>query len=106
MIDTAAETLLGAAQALRHPALARNGRPAHIATLHRLFTKGARASDGTRVRLEFIRCPSGRRTSVEAIQRFCERLTAGAGMATASSTAAHRRQETRVDAELDALGIK
>jgi hypothetical protein len=108
VIDVTTETLLEPRQALKHPALrGRDGRDGHIAKLHRLFEKGVRATDGTQVRLEYVRCPSGKKTSVQAIERFVERLTASAGASgTVSTSAAARRQAARVDAELDALGIR
>ena len=37
-----------------------------------MFEKGALAVDGTRVRLEKIRCPGGWRTSTESIERLVE----------------------------------
>jgi hypothetical protein len=109
VIDVNTETLLEPRQALKHPALrARDGGDGHIAKLHRLFQKGVKAADGTCLHLEYVRCPSGKKTSVEAIARFVERLTLGAGAARpgAMTTAAVRRQQQRADAELDRLGIK
>jgi hypothetical protein len=106
VIDITTETIVEPREALKHPALRRrDGRDGHIAKLHRLFQRGVLAQDGTRVRLEYVQLPSGRKTSVEAIARFVERLTVGAGASPAPTNAARRRAAARVDAELDRAGI-
>src|SRR4051812_26540119 len=74
-IDVEAETLLTPNEALQHPALrkAKNKRP-HVSMFYRLCDNGARARDGSRVRLEFVIVPGGRRTSAQAIERLVHRL--------------------------------
>ncbi|HEY1683701.1 MAG TPA: hypothetical protein VGG19_02975 [Tepidisphaeraceae bacterium] len=74
-IDIFHEELLSLTQACHEPALRRtDGRPRDVSVLYRHIKQGARANDGTRVRLETIRTPSGLRTSREAIARFIARL--------------------------------
>jgi hypothetical protein len=53
-------------------------KPVHPATPYRWATRGVRAADGTVVRLETIRVGGVLYTSCEALQRFCDRLSAGA----------------------------
>jgi hypothetical protein len=55
----------------------RGGKRPHVATLYRWAKDGVLADDGTVVVLETIRVGRTLCTSDEAIQRFCERLTAG-----------------------------
>lgn len=110
MINIESETLLSPSQAAKHVAIRNaDGRPAHIAKVYRLFEHGTLAADGTRVKLEYVVVPGGRRTSAEAIERLVARLTnssRGAASAPAYTTAARRRQAARVDADLDAAGIR
>jgi hypothetical protein len=75
MIDLSKE------QPLRIPELAklagrgRGGRPINFSTIWRWILKGCRAHDGTLVQLEAIKVGGHLCSSVEAFQRFCERLT-------------------------------
>jgi hypothetical protein len=52
----------------------RAGRRPDVATVFRFFSRGARALDGSRVRLEWARIPAGRATTQAAIDRFLRRL--------------------------------
>lgn len=70
MINALSETLLTLREAAALPPFRRFGRPVHVATLWRWRSRGARAVDGSRVRLETLRLPDGVRTSVQAIERF------------------------------------
>jgi hypothetical protein len=72
MIDIYVEDLIDLHNAchqtvFRHP---KTGRPAHISSIYRYILRGGKAANGTRVRLEVIKAPSGLRTSKQAIQRF------------------------------------
>ena len=71
MIDIATETVLTLAAAARLRPPSRRGRPTHPSTLARWALRGLRGT-----RLEVIRIGGQMYTSVEAIQRFAERLTA------------------------------
>lgn len=111
MIDVESETLLTPRQALAHPAL-RNaqGRVGHLAKFYRLCDRGSVASDGkSRIRLEYVICPAGRKTSTEAIERFIERLNSPGGAAPASqtyTTKALRQKRKQADAALDLAGVR
>jgi hypothetical protein len=69
------ETLLTLSQAARRLPPFRAGRPVNPATLTRWILSGAKAPNGTVVRLEAIKTPSGWRTSEEALARFFAALT-------------------------------
>jgi hypothetical protein len=75
MLDLTTETPVPLAAACRLVPPARNGRMTHLSTLLRWILIGAKAPDGTRVRLEAARLGSRWVTSKEALQRFAERLT-------------------------------
>jgi len=110
MIDVATETLLSFVQAAREPTFRdpKTGTPCHVSAVYRYATQGARAVNGARIRLETVKTPRGLMTSREAIQRLVERLTnpdAG-GECAAPARAARQREAARVDAELDAAGIR
>jgi hypothetical protein len=69
--------------------------------LYRWAKRGLRG-----VKLETIRVGGTLCTSLEALQRFCERLTGGATDPTLSLTStAGRRAAQRVERELDRLGF-
>jgi hypothetical protein len=97
MIDIATEELLSLAQAARRLP----GRP-HISTLHRWANPGVKG-----VRLETVRLGGRRFTSVEALQRFTERLNAGSeGSAEPTRCRPSRRKrDEQVERELERLGI-
>ncbi len=106
MIDLTNEQVLSLAQAAKHPALPRRraGKRVHIATLHRWATRGCRG-----IQLETIRFGGTRCTSLEAVQRFCERLSDADPCVSAqiSVTPARRRREiARAEKELEQAGIK
>ena len=86
--------------------------PTHISTLLRHITKGVRLANGEVVRLEGARLGGRWITSVEAVQRFMERLTASAlGDASRSNNSQLRtstqrsRELERVDRALTAAGM-
>ena len=96
LLDETTLTLLDAAKAL--PPLW-NGKRVHVATLYRWMTYGVRG-----VRLESQYVGRTRVTSLEAIRRFSERVTAAGRPADAASPEAARRAAS-VDAELDRHGL-
>ena len=108
MIDLANEQRIGLHDAAKLYPSFRNGRPTHISTPLRHITRGLRLTNGEIVRLEGTRLGGRWIASVEAVQRFTERLTAGAlGDAPNASappirtTAQRRRELANVDVELD-----
>jgi hypothetical protein len=79
MIDLQRETILTLAEVCVHPVVARRrrGTRLNISTMWRWFAKGVRAKrGGARIKLETVlQGPNCRVTSVEALQRFFERMT-------------------------------
>jgi hypothetical protein len=69
-IDIARERVIALADAPRILPHRRGGKPVAVATLHRWSRKGLGG-----IRLETIQCAGTRCTSVEALQRFFDRLT-------------------------------
>ena len=113
MIDLANERRIGLQETAKLYPSFRNGRPTHISTPLRHITKGVRLSNGEVIRLEGARLGGRWITTVEAVERFMQRLTAGAlGTAhdsqasTTTGTTQKRRQELdRVDRELSEAGF-
>ena len=111
MIDLRNEDVISIIQACREPGLRdpHTRKACHVSCAYRYVTRGARAANGTRIKLEVVKTPRGLVTSREAIQRFVERLsdpdTAGGDSVVGPTTAAHRREAKKVDRELDLAGI-
>ena len=82
-IDFQRETLLGVTEAAGILPASRGGKRIHISTLHRWASRGLRG-----VVLETIRVGGRRYTSTEALQRFFDRLSTGAGSAPAEVSGA------------------
>ena len=72
MIDVANENTISLTEAAKQLPRRRAGKRTHVATLYRW---GIRGLNG--VRLETIQIGGTRCTSVEALQRFFDRLSAG-----------------------------
>jgi hypothetical protein len=70
MIQIASDQLITFAQLAKRIPRRRNERPVHPSTIHRWRSPGLRG-----VRLECIRIGGAWHTSIEAFQRFCERLS-------------------------------
>jgi len=83
MIDLAAETVITLSEATKHLPRRRAGKRPHIATLYRWVQHGVRGTQ-----LETLRVGGTLCTSVQALQRFCERCT--------NPSATHRSRTTRV----------
>lgn len=75
----------------------------HLATIHRWVLKGIRG-----VRLEVLRVGGTLCTSEARLVAFFEKLTSAGHACDAqpTTTAGAKRQQRRVDAELDAAGIR
>jgi hypothetical protein len=101
MIDLNQEPLISIAEAARLRPPGRSGRPTHPSTVYRWIGVGVRG-----VKLEAVRLGGSLYTSREAIQRFGERLTAGATRPDRGQTStARRRAYERAGRKLDRLGI-
>jgi hypothetical protein len=108
LIDLHAEAPLSLAAAAKLLPPGRNGRRCHLSTILRWVLRGAKAPDGTVVRLEACRLGSRWLTSREALQRFADRLTPqlGGTRSLEPRTGSRRRQASdSAAAELERLGI-
>ena len=104
MIDIQIETIFLLAELPDH-APHRNGRKMHRATGFRWASRGCRAANGEQIRLETLKTPTGLITSVEALQRFYERLSTGDGEVITRTSVQRRRAHEQAERELDAAGI-
>ena len=108
MINLATENKIPLAVAASETPPGRNGKKTHLSTILRWILQGAKAPDGSRIRLEGIRLGGRWLTSREALQRFAERLTphfgGGDRPAPRGPTKRHRDSE-RAAAELKQLGV-
>ena len=108
MIDHAIETVLPLTEAAATLPRRRGGKKTNVATLYRWSTRGLRGEV-----LETIQVGGTRCTSIEALQRFFDRLTAAgrggrqAGDAGSRTAPVRRRprDERAVVAELERLGL-
>lgn len=78
----------------------RNGKRAHLATVYRWVQHGHKG-----VKLETLRLPGSTMTSVEAVQRFLERMTAAREGAPIPMRTTRQREAAmnRARKELDAM---
>jgi hypothetical protein len=110
MLDVLREQLISLAAAAATIPPARNGRKTHISTLLRWIQTGAKAPDGSLVRLEGLRIGGRWMTSRQALQRFAERLTPGGPAQPAATqkvgTPAQRgRAAAHAAAQCEAIGV-
>jgi hypothetical protein len=73
--DVFNETVVSFSQATGRLPRSRTGKSIHISALYRWVQRGLRAYDGQVVRLETIKIGGTTCTSLEAMQRFFERLS-------------------------------
>ena len=108
MIDVREEDLIDLREACREPVFfnRRTNKPGNLATIYRHITRGARAVNGERIRLETIRTPRGLLTSREAIQRFVENLTDPEADRVVETSLARKRRVDEACTELTAAGFK
>lgn len=102
MIDIHSERVLSLLEASRAECLPRRrrGQRPHVATLYRWATRGVRG-----VQLETIRVGGTLCTSLEALQRFCERCSDPSASVSMRTTTARERDIARAERELDRAGI-
>jgi len=108
VFDLTTEALIPLAAAARLVPPGRNGKRCHLSTILRWIMTGAKAPDGTVVRLEGLRIGGRWTTSRQALQRFAERLTRrldGPAPAGAHTPARRGRAAERAGAELENMGI-
>ena len=93
MIDLSAETVVSLTQATHHLPRRRRGKRPNPATIYRWAQRGVHG-----IVLETIQVGGTKCTSVEALQRFCNRLTdPDASVSVESPTARSRRREKQKD---------
>jgi hypothetical protein len=105
-----AEGLTPLAKAARKVPSFRGGRPTSPGCLWRWATHGAKAADGTVVKLETVTLCGGRLlTSEPALARFLARLTTAAipanGLPPSPSPSRRRRAAEQAGQELERLGL-
>ena len=105
MIDLLNETVVSLSEAAKLPVLPRRrrGKRPHVSTFYRWATAGCKG-----VRLETIRFGGTLCTSLEALQRFAERLTTadcGETAAPVGTPARRRREIERAERELRQAGF-
>jgi hypothetical protein len=107
-IDLTAETILALSEAPRHVPLSHTGRTVSFPTVWRWALRGIVAADGQRIRLETLKLGGRTVTSLEALQRFAERLSPRLDAEEAPPTrtpAQRRRASERAAEELREAGI-
>jgi hypothetical protein len=100
MIDLESESPISLAAVVRLPMVQRDGRKLHVSTVIRWASVGIAG-----VKLETVRLPGGRVTTVAAVKRFFERLTNPQAAAPAASPESRQRSIASADRELVAAGI-
>lgn len=100
MIELESETVLSLTEAAAHLPRRRAGKRPHVATMYRWAQRGLRG-----VKLETIRVGGTLCTSLEALQRFCARLTESDSAAGAAPCAADGPLDDEAERELDRLGF-
>jgi hypothetical protein len=103
MLDITHETLLPLSDAPRHPLLKRGrraGRPIHRATLERWRTRGVSG-----IVLETAKFGGIRVTTVQALERFFDRLNTPGSTSESPTQHDIDRAHAEAEAELQAAGI-
>jgi hypothetical protein len=108
MLDLTVESPIPLADAAKIVPPARSGKRTHLSTLLRWILVGAKAPDGSRVKLEAARLGGRWMTSREALQRFSDRLTPRPNepdVPAPRTPGTRRRASERAGKELDSLGM-
>jgi len=98
MIDIRSEMIVTLRTAARRLPRRRRGRRTHVSTLHRWARRGLGG-----VRLETLKVGGATCTSVEALQRFFDRLSGGTEAQQRSATPT--ADNVRTARQLDRIGI-
>ena len=106
-IDVFAEEVVSLAEATKRLPKIRNGKRLHLSTLFRWAQGGKLANDGAQVRLETIQLGGTKCTSLEALQRFFDRLTGDQEVVTPPTIIRRKAQRRHEQAmkELEEAGI-
>ena len=100
MIDIQIETVVTFAEASKNLPKRRAGKRPHVATLYRWAQQGVRG-----VKLETIQVGGTLCTSLEALQRFCERCTDPSSRPPSSASKSREREIKKAECELAEAGI-
>lgn len=104
MIDISAETIITLTEAAARLPRRRRGAKPHVATVYRWAQRGIR-----RIRLETVQVGGTKCTSVEALQRFFERLGGSPTCDPTAAPSALTRQRSKAielaEAELREAGL-
>ena len=100
MFDLLNETSLSLSEAAKRVPPSRNTKHIHRTTLIRWITQGLNG-----IRLEAVRVGGRWITSVEAIQRFSDALTAAKLSRATTQEPSQRRRVMQAEQELDEIGI-
>lgn len=100
MIDLQTESIVSLTEATKYIPRRRAGRKCHVSTLHRWAKDGCRG-----IRLEAIRVGGTLCTSLEALQRFCDRLTGNEPTITIRDSRKRQQQISEAKARVAAAGL-
>lgn len=92
MIELSSETLIPIRDAPRHLPKRPNGKRIHISACYRWISRGVRG-----VRLDSIKIGGSTYTSMEALQRFGDRLAAGLSMGPDGEAATPRTRQRQIE---------
>lgn len=99
MIDLSVETVVSLDDAAKHLPRRREGKLVHLGTLYRWISHGVKGQ-----KLECIRIGGSTCTSLQALQRFCDRLS-GDDSTPPQNTRTRKRKIAKAESELAAAGI-
>ena len=105
MIDLRTEDAITLTAAARHRLISPDGRPRHIARMYDYILHGLLGLSGERVRLEFVKIGGKRYTTVQAMERFTERLNMADSAKSIPTTSQRRQQIAAAEKNLQAAGI-
>jgi hypothetical protein len=94
-IDVFAEELLTLTEAAKRLPKLKSGKPPHVSTLYRWMQRGCHSHDGMVVRLETVKIGGTTCTSLEALQRFFDRLSGDTTVVTPLTPTMRQREKER-----------
>jgi hypothetical protein len=108
MLDLATEKPIRLREAARLAGQGRGGKPIHESTVLRWILSGVRGPGRVKVRLDAVRLGNHWCTSLEAMQRFAERLTPNLSDCPTPprSPTARQRAANAAAKKLDSIGIR
>jgi hypothetical protein len=100
MINLATEQVVSLGEATKRLPRRRAGKGVHLATMYRWAMRGCRG-----VKLETLRVGGTLCTSLEALQRFCERCSDPSAAAPTTTSKSRKREIASAERELTEAGI-